>query len=150
MAIDEFKDTNISKKASYSEELKDELTFEFNDFQVPKVEEKVYALCRLVLNLLLTEPGTYPDMPKMGINLAQYQFEFLDNRTIQNIQRHIREQVDLYIPNNNIEKIIVAKSPSQENVLIVGFTIIIDLVTNKTQNAFILVDEDLNSYIQYS
>ena len=150
MAIDDFRDSTKSKKASYPEELKDELTFNFNSFQVPQVEEEVYALCRLILNLLLTEPGTYPDMPNLGINLAQYQFEFLDESTMQKIQRHIKQQIDLYIPNSNIGKLIVAKSPTQKNVIVIGITIIIDLQTNKTQNAFIMVDEDLNSYIQYS
>lgn len=150
MAIDDFKSTNQYSKEFYPEELKDELTFNFNDFNEPQVEEKIHALSRLVLNLLLTVPGTYPDTPNMGINIAQYQFEFLDNNLIQTIQRHVKEQVDTYIPNNNIQKIIVAKSNVQNNVLIVGFSMYIDIPNNKTQNAFIMIDQDLNSFIKYS
>lgn len=149
MAIDDFKTNNLTGKANYVEELKDELTFDFNDFNVPKVEERLHALTRLILNLLLTVPGTYPDTPDMGINIAQYQFEFLDKITIQNIQRHVKQQIDTYIPNNNIEKLIVTKSTTHENVLIVGFSIVVDVSSLKTQNAFIMVDQDLNSYIQY-
>ena len=150
MAIDDFKSTNQYSKEFYPEELKDELTFNFNDFNEPQVEEKIHALSRLVLNLLLTVPGTYPDTPNMGINIAQYQFEFLDKTTKKKIQRHIKEQIDTYIPNNNIEKIIVDQLDSNSNILIVGFSIVLDITTNKTQNAFIMLDQDLNSYIQYS
>lgn len=148
MAIDDFKD-NTNSKADYPEVLKDELTFDFNDFQVPKVEEKLYSLAQLILNLLLTQPGMYPDMPDLGINIAQYQFEFLDSSTIYNIQRQIRDQIDKYLPNNNIDKIVVLKSEKDNNVLIIGFSIVIDITTGDKQNVFIMVDNESNSYIQF-
>ena len=148
MAVDDFKD-NTNSKADYPEVLKDELTFDFNDFQVPKVEEKLYSLAQLILNLLLTQPGMYPDMPDLGINIAQYQFEFLDSSTIYNIQRQIRDQIDKYLPNNNIDKIVVLKSEKDNNVLIIGFSIVIDITTGDKQNVFIMVDNESNSYIQF-
>ena len=76
-----------------SEELRNELFLDFDNFNQPKIKKDNYALAQLILNLLLTEPGTYPDTPELGINIAQYQFEFLNSR-IGDLNDHLDEIVE--------------------------------------------------------
>ena len=130
-----------------SEELRNELFLDFDNFNQPKIKKDNYALAQLILNLLLTEPGTYPDTPELGINIAQYQFEFLNSNITSKIQNKIEKQVDLYIPSNNIQKIIVLVNNNgitNKKELIIGFSVgsINDNGAVVSDNFFIRVAND--------
>lgn len=124
--IDEFMRKEKYTNPELPEELKNELLFEFDNFKNPAVKEKYHALAKSILNLMLLEPGTYADAPEMGINISQYQFEFLNSETLSEIQISIRTQVDRYIPSNNIQKIAVMQNTNKvtgKKELIVGFAV---------------------------
>ena len=124
--LDEFMRTEKYTNPELPEELKHELLLEFDNFKNPAVKEKYHALAKSILNLMLLEPGTYADAPEMGINIGQYQFEFLSSEVLSEIQNNIRTQVDMYIPTNNIQKIAVLQNTNKvtgKKELIVGFAV---------------------------
>ena len=145
--LDEFMRREKFTNPTKSEELRQELFLDFDNFNQPKVKEGNMALAQLILNLLLTEPGTYPDTPELGINIASYQFEFLNSETITKIQNKITEQINLYIPSNNIDKVLVMKNNNRltgKIELIIGFSVLNvndqNLVVNS--NTFIRIAND--------
>ena len=108
------------------EELKDELLLDFNNFKEPDVKKNYMALAQKILNLLILEPGTYPDSPEMGINIAKYQFELLTTDMLSTIQSDISRQINTYIPTNGIQKIAVFQNNNARTntvELIVGFAV---------------------------
>ena len=124
--LDEFMRKEKFSNPLKNEELRDELVLEFNNFKEPATKENYIALAQKILNLLLLEPGTYPDSPEMGINIAKYQFELLTPDLLNKIQADISKQVNQYIPSNNIQKIAVFENTNTKTntiELIVGFAI---------------------------
>lgn len=145
MSLDDFIRKEKYENPTKSEELKDELTFNFSDFNKPEVKQDLYALSRKILNLLLIEPGTYPDTPDLGIDIAKYQFDLLTDETLLKIQGEISRQVEKYIPTSNIQRIICVKGQdevTQKKELIIGIAVFNG--TTKTDNFFILVDNNSN------
>ena len=145
--LDEFMRQEKFINPTKSEELKKELSLDFDNFNQPAIKEDNLALAQLILNLLIMQPGTYPDTPEMGIDIASYLFEFLNTDTITKIQNKIEEQIDLYIPSNNIQKILVMKNNNKytgKTELIIGFSLanITDKGTLATKNTFIRIAND--------
>lgn len=124
--LDEFMRKEKFTRPIKSEELRDELILGFNNFKEPDTKENYMALAQKILNLLLLEPGTYPDSPEMGINISKYQFELLTPDILSSIQNDINTQVNRYIPSNNIQKIAVFQNNNSKTnaiELIIGFAI---------------------------
>ena len=124
--LDDFIRQEKFTKPVKAEELRDELVLDFDNFKRPAIKEEYHALAKSILNLILLEPGTYPDTPEMGINIAKYQFEFLTTDTLNDIQTAITEQVNRYIPSNNIQKVLVMQNTNKatgKKELIIGFAV---------------------------
>ena len=79
--------------------LKDELGLELNKFNKPATYTEYQALARLVINLLFLKPGTYPNLPEMGINIEQYKFMFMSQQELDSLELDINTQINTYIPN---------------------------------------------------
>ena len=60
-----------------------------------------------LIHLLLTRKGMRYYLPDFGTRLYEYIFEPMDNQTFESIESEIREQVDKYIPNLRIDKIVI-------------------------------------------
>lgn len=79
------------------EAYKKELLLEINSFNKPAEVQGKNAWTRLIKNLLFLEPGTYPSMPEMGLNIQSYDYEYMDD-TIKSLPEKIRKQVNTYLP----------------------------------------------------
>jgi hypothetical protein len=76
---------------------KKELLLEVNSFNKPAELLGKTAWTQLIKNLLFLEPGTYPSVPDMGINIQSVQFEFMDD-ILDTIADKIKNQVNTYLP----------------------------------------------------
>ena len=61
------------------------------------------VLCA-IKDIILARPGNYVMDPDVGVNIAKYQFELLDDITISNIKSDITKQISKALPTlDNIE-----------------------------------------------
>lgn len=94
-----------NKNVVLGEHLKQELEFKINNFNEPSVLTGKTSLAKLIQNLMLIQPGTYPDAPLLGINIGKYQFETLDSSTLSRIESEIRSQTSTFIPGAQVDYI---------------------------------------------
>jgi len=97
----------LSHLEVYREPLKKEFFLNIDDFGSVSTYGELPALARLVQRLIIMEPKSYPDDPDMGVGISNYEFEFLDAITINELTLKISTQINKYIPNNNIDSVIV-------------------------------------------
>ena len=81
---------------------KSRLGYAFDLTETPDEEIKAN-----LIHLLLTRKGMRYYLPDFGTRLYEYIFEPMDNQTFDSIESEIREQVDKYIPNLRIDKIVI-------------------------------------------
>ena len=79
------------------EATKIELLLEVNSFNKPAEVQGKNDWTRLIKNLLFLEPGTYPSVPEMGLNIQGYDYEYMDE-TVSSLPEKIRSQVSTYLP----------------------------------------------------
>jgi phage baseplate assembly protein W len=66
--------------------------------------------------LLLTEPGTYPTCPSMGIGIQSYMHDALTDDVTSEIQSLLEEQIRTYIPGLNVSQVLVEGLVGPEGV----------------------------------
>ena len=78
---------------------------EFLDFQFKESEfglGKEYkdedAIVLAIRNILLSRPGNFPFNPSIGMNIKKYQFDFIDDETLEEIKGELSRQISRYIP----------------------------------------------------
>lgn len=74
-----------------------ELITEYDKFNKQVYLEGVVALAKNIQNLLIIEPGTYPNRPDLGVGINKYLFESLNPETISKLKREINQQITRYI-----------------------------------------------------
>ena len=89
--------------------------------------EGLMALAQTIQNLLLTEQGTYPNQPDLGIGISNEQMELLDQTTIDELKDKIDNQIEKFIPTNySIQTVVNTQNInalSNQKVLVCGFVI---------------------------
>lgn len=111
-----------------------ERTFDLSDYKNSlKYYENTEAMARVILNLLYLKPGNYPNSPEMGINIKQYQFEFLDNSTISEIEANINEQIQTYLADSIIGYVEIKKLTTEEETI--KRTIIIAITVSSSKGS---------------
>lgn len=100
-----------------------ETSFELNDFSQNDIKESREGLAHKVLFLLITEPGTYPEDPELGVGIKRFLLE-LDVEGRTELAYKVRIQLDRYLPNTAITGVkINEKEIRGINYLYVSFTI---------------------------
>lgn len=130
--------SRVNDYQEYLDELHDirfrkELILDSDPLGRPIEREGLEALAQTVQNIILIEPGTYPNQPDLGVGISRYMFEILDDATINDIQDRINEQVEMFIPHPSIK---------------IG--IVVNKVSNKTNNTRIntvAIDITLENFI---
>jgi len=89
---------------------------EVNNFKTSAHLTNLHALATLVQTLIIMEPKSYPNQPEMGVGIKNYQFEYLDDVTINEIKYKILDQLDKFLPNTIIEDVIVQKLKSRNDL----------------------------------
>jgi len=79
------------------------------------------AVAQIIQNLIIIEPGTYPNKPDLGVGIKNYLFEFLTADTKSSISSKIKTQINEFIPitNSYIDVSVISKDK------IIGITIYI-------------------------
>ena len=99
-----------------------ETSFIENAFKTSYDYEKAFAVAKRLQTLVLMEPGTLPNLVDCGLGIRTYLFNFRDSTTINTINSKIQDQVQKYMPNNNIQSVeaefFVDKSGSQKSIVI--------------------------------
>jgi hypothetical protein len=68
-----------------------------NEFNRPTVWNDVNATYTLLIRLILLEPGTYPNHPKMGVGLVS-RYRYAKGDEILQLQNDIEDQIATYLP----------------------------------------------------
>lgn len=68
-----------------------------NEFNRPSIWTDVDATYVLLIRLILLEPGTYPNHPRMGVGLvSRYRYAKADE--LNNLKNDIQNQIATYLP----------------------------------------------------
>jgi phage baseplate assembly protein W len=148
MADESFESLLRSKKIKLSStDFKDELLLERSVYNTNAVRKDLEALAQTIQNLLIIEPGTYPNQPSLGVGIENYQFEFLDDRTLSEIREKTDSQIEKFIPTSlNIEmEIDTIKNNLGQNILYFSFYVSDDNRFTKPENITILFANNKNN-----
>ncbi|ALN97966.1 putative baseplate protein [Bacillus phage vB_BpuM-BpSp] len=106
-------------------DFKDELLLEKNNFGSNASRKKLEALAQTIQNIIIIERGTYPNQPELGVGIENYQFEFSDDITMNELKSSISNQIERFIPNNDIVdfEINTIKNKSNRSVLFIQFLV---------------------------
>ena len=80
-----------------SESMKVELNLSLNAHDTPQEFVNHKAWANLIMQLVISEPGTWPTNPLMGVGLGTYNFETIDTFE-REITDKIKSQVSTYLP----------------------------------------------------
>lgn len=75
----------------------DEYLFEIDEFNQNKKYTDGVSFAKNFQNLCLTEKGTYPNCPDLGIGIHTFIYEFLDTDTILEIKRLCEYNIKTYL-----------------------------------------------------
>lgn len=108
-----------------------------DNFQKPAIRENLEALAQTIQNIILIEPGTYPNDPNFGCGISNYLFEFNDQTTINEIQSNIDSQISKYAvhPNITVQSSVSTSTAmsGRMNILVIDVNIF-DTKTTNTNN----------------
>ena len=89
------------------------------------------AIVLAIKNIILAKPGNFPLTPGLGINIEKYQFDLLDDQTLNNIKQELNYQITKYVQSLENVDIFVHKIPNEET----GETYIgISISNNSSEN----------------
>lgn len=124
---------------------KKELLIDIDIFKKPIELEGLNALAQVIQNLIIIEPGTYPNQPELGVGISNYLFEFLDDLTARDLKNNIDNQIARFINFGDAEitsEIKVSNSNGKTN------TLLITIVIENLNAQFSLNDE--NRYLGFN
>lgn len=115
---------------------KKDITLNVNEFNKLSFYNDRLSLARMLQNIVITKPGTYPNNPDFGCGIENYIFEFANNNTIAEITTSIGKQIDKWInpAKNNIHinvnvKYIDLGNPNYKNLAII-FEVTREIINN--------------------
>ena len=111
---------------SRSEAAKVELNLSLNAHNTPQEFINHKAWANLIIQLMISEPGTWPTNPLMGVGLGTYNFETIDTFE-REITEKIKSQVSTYLPEIPLEDVVMtskvmANSNSRYVIFVFSFT----------------------------
>jgi len=75
-----------------------DFSFNLSEYNTCEKLSNANAVVYAIKNIILSRPGNFPLTPELGVNIAKYQFDLLDDETIKTIKTDILRQVAKYIP----------------------------------------------------
>lgn len=73
-------------------------TFSVNDFNKPKMLSTLETYVYNIMMLLFGEPGFYPSIPSIGMNIKQYLYKFEDDINTIEIKSELARQCREFLP----------------------------------------------------
>jgi hypothetical protein len=125
--------------STLAEAVKDETTFDVDEFNKNKIVSSKGALALKLQNLCFTRPNTLPNLGDFGIGLQDYAFELNDQETFNAIQKIISDSVARWIPNAPISNVRIEQITSGDlNGRSQGFLVGFFLGESEDDNTIIL------------
>lgn len=84
-----------------------------NSFRQPKEYEDADAIFVLIKRLILLNPGTYPNHPKMGVGLFK-NWKFADMDDMGLLRKEIEQQITQYLPQYQLSEVSIKKKGEKE------------------------------------
>lgn len=97
---------------------KQELTFQVNDFSMPKVNSNYIAWSDLIIKLAMFEPGTFPDLPEAGLGINRAQYQDLDSYAAR-LKSNLENQISKYLPDIPVSNLDVFGTETEHGTLLV-------------------------------
>lgn len=97
--------------------------FEQGDYGKAREFTDENSIVLAIRNILLSKPGNFPFNPSLGMDIRQYQFEFLDDSTIDGIQKELNRQIAKYIPEIGGISIFVRRIDDENGIPYLCFSI---------------------------
>lgn len=82
-----------------SERFLNEMVLEKSSFNKLDMFKDKVALAQVIQNILFIEPGTYPNVPTLGVGIENYIFEKFTEKLKSELENNITQQIMKYIPN---------------------------------------------------
>jgi len=125
---------------------KAELTLSTNAFNQPLEYSGKNAWTKLIIDLLLTEPGTYPSNPEIGIGLKNYDFNFIDSAVLE-LQEKLQYQTKTFLPDLPITDLsVVNQAIDGKNYL---FILIAFSTSQYGTESVVVAAENVNNVINF-
>jgi RNA binding exosome subunit len=104
---------------------KDELLLAKSVYNTNAVRKNLEALAQVLQNIIIYEPGTFPNQPELGVGIESYQFEFLDEKTMTELKSRIDNQISKFIPSDiKIEpKVDTLMNELGKRILVISFRV---------------------------
>lgn len=79
------------------------------------------SLAQIIQNIIIIEPGTYPNKPDLGIGIENYLFEPASTSIRQELTKKITEQIENYAPiENGKVEVLVETSDKNKKLLYIN------------------------------
>ena len=92
-------ESNKGKLTGVSEDkdIKHDITLNVNNFNKLDYVEDIVCIARMLQNILLTNPGTYPNNPTFGVGIEYYLFDFANEKTKSELTSKIVDQINTWL-----------------------------------------------------
>jgi phage baseplate assembly protein W len=74
----------------------------------------VDAAVLAIRNILLSKPGNFPFTPSLGMDIAKYQFDLLDDATLSDIRAKLLQQINQFVP--ALDNIVASVDKVEEDI----------------------------------
>lgn len=124
-----------------------ELSLEIDSFDRPKELTKAQAWSQLILNLIFLKKGTYPSLPTLGIDIRQYDYEFMDT-ACERLQAEIADQQATFLPEVPLVGVMVTSSDYRgQPIMLVQLQFQVD--NNTTESTAIAINTSSRNFLDF-
>ena len=127
-----------------------DIDFVMNEYGKLKEYTGANAAVLAIRNIILTKKGNFPLSPSLGLDIENYQFDFLDQTTVNQLKADLLSQINTYVP--SLENVSVQVEIVEGNDEYPGNAIgimVSAIGENEKLNASFLVTHD-NENVMYS
>lgn len=75
-----------------------DIDFVMNEYGKLKEYTGANAAVLAIRNIILTKKGNFPLSPSLGLDIENYQFDFLDQTTVNQLKSDLLSQINTYVP----------------------------------------------------
>lgn len=69
-----------------------DVTFEFNEFNQPRIRSEIETVKNIILFILFARPGQYPSLPHIGLDLETKLYGFYDELDVNELKQQLSQQ----------------------------------------------------------
>ena len=75
-----------------------DIDFVMNEYGKLKEYTGANAAVLAIRNIILTKKGNFPLSPSLGLDIENYQFDFLDQTTVNQLKADLLSQINTFVP----------------------------------------------------